>query len=223
MQQVKVFYPGLYDVQAGVAGKPFIYLTDNTLAEVERRVTTDLFQVHDMLEKHADLNGQLFTVVDNSDRAQPHKVRVDLYVPYGDLPSVLGNQLSLKAVVEIWAQRSRVFGVRGDRFYAIECPDPNGFHSFTLIDPLDGREVVSTNKDGSARWDFDHDVILRTNLLIGTTVFYNERNVTIGFPNADEELVASIGNLVYHVTKEAPSSMGVIVTFNDAIEFRYGA
>jgi hypothetical protein len=220
-QQVKVSYPGQYNAKAGVKGDVFTYLTNNTLAEALNQVNIGLVYSHETLEKHAVLNGASFNVIDNSERSAPMRVQVDIAVPQDDVPSVLGDQLNLKAIVEIWAQRCRVTGVRGDRFYAIELPDPNQFHSFTLLD-ANGLPVLTQHHDGTTILDFDEDIVLRTNLLIGTTVFYNERQVTIGFPGTDEQAVADMENLVYHLTKEAPS-VGVIVTYDDLGTFCYGA
>jgi len=220
MQQVKVVYPKAYDARTGFIGKPFVYLTDNTIDEVAKRVCADLFQVHDSLEKHAGLNGMVVDVTDISDQHEPLQVTIDIYVPHDDVDRMLNNQLLLKSIVEIWAQRSRVRGMRGDRFYAIEYPDPNSAHNFTIIDPSTDSPMPMTNLDGTSRWDFEQDIVLRTNLLLGTTVFYNEHRATIGFPSTEDEGALSLENLAYHLSKEF-DEIKFNVKMNDA-RFFYG-
>jgi len=226
--RVKVSYPKQY-------GQPYNYTVTASLDDVKQRVEHDLAAAQAVLFGiHANQQavGSAITVSNNaghdydSDELHgPFKVQVDLYTqPADDInKGYISYCLYLYSIIEVWAQRSRVAGVRGDRFYAIEDPYDEATDSssyFTVIDPTTNEAIWDRDPNGVVI-DYDHEVILRTNLLIGTTVFYNDRRSTICYPNTPEQAAQCLENLVEHVTKLVPN-IGVVVRFDRFGEFRFG-
>lgn len=229
--RVKVSYPKQY-------GQPYNYTVTASLDDVKQRVEHDLAAAQDALfgiHINQRAVGDTITVTNNvgqdydaDDLYGPLKVQVDLHTLHVDKDdlnkSYMNYSLYLNSAIENWAQRSRVTGVRGDRFYAIEDPYDEASDStsyFTAIDPTTNTALSDRNLDGTFIWDYDREVILRLNLLIGTTVFYSDRRSTICYPNTPEQAAQCLENLVEHVIKLVPD-IGVVVKFDRFGEFRYG-
>lgn len=104
-------------------------------------------------------------------------------------------------VINTWAQKSRVAGVRGDRFAIVS----------------DMEQVESTSDNG----EFD---VFEVNVSVGTAVFYNARRVTVNFPANTREFAQDLTNLFEHLTEvgAVDCNTGVVVENEKYGEFHTG-
>lgn len=80
----------------------------------------------------------------------------------------------IREILKRWAEKSRIPGVRGWRANAIKTPT------------------------------FEHDsssggIVIRTQAVLGTAVFYNQNRATVGTPVDFQQAIADLGNLKQHV------------------------
>lgn len=108
---------------------------------------------------------------------------------------------SVQNVINAWAQKSRVVGVRGDRL--------------AVVSELEQTEFTDDN---------DNYDVFEVNVNLGTAVFYNNRRVTVNFPANQREFAQDLTNLFEHLTKvgAVDTNTGVIVSSDVFGEFHTG-
>lgn len=108
---------------------------------------------------------------------------------------------SVLNVINQWAQKSRVAGIRGDRL--------------AIVSDLEQTESTDDNDT--------YDVFEAT-VNIGTAVFYNPRRVTVNYPNSQREFAQDLTNLLDHLKSVGAidSNTGVIVESDVYGEFHAG-
>ncbi len=120
---------------------------------------------------------------------------VDLTVTIVDRSYTMANSDQAREdvwnVINTWAQKSRVAGVRGERLAVVS--------DMVQIENIDDNNSFDT---------------FEVNVKMGTAVFYNARRVTVNFPETAKEFSQDLTNLFEHLTQvgAVDCNTGVIVS-----------
>ena len=133
------------------------------------------------LRDHADFQGGgtsiLNELVDNNGE-NAEMLILDLTIRTGadSVRDLRAAKTELREVLKLWAEKCRVRGIRGWRASAIKEPTFERSH--------------------------DGDIVqIRTQIILSTAVFYNQRAVTTGFPETPANLEIDLNNLVWHLNR----------------------
>lgn len=229
--KVKVFYPAAYGGK--LSPQPYAYTVSADIDVVRLRVEDDLRAAHAGAIEVSDLGGAEMVVRHDSANAplpEVVKLGVNLVFDQDDIEEALKAQDTLATIVETWAKKSRVSGLRGERFYAIEVPqedwDDNKFSAARLsggdvtADEID--DILAEEKDVTDVFAADDKLVLKLNVLLGTMIFYNARRATSGFHSEAGHAIDDFNNLVTHVTKLFAGA-GIVIEHDQHGELRFNA
>jgi hypothetical protein len=206
---IKVQYPGQYSADGNTV---FHYFTEADMDTVQTRATNDLLLAHAQMNASNYLGRMFIVRASEKDAAPLHRISVEIHLKGEDAADHLLSQLHLHSVVEIWAQRARIDGLRGDRFYAITSNLTEFVSdSFNVLNedgvPLDDEDREAIH-DGAE----DIGIILQADVLLGSMILYNHRRATDGFGSDLGQVAADMQSLVEHILKVAPNAAVKIVT-----------
>jgi hypothetical protein len=206
---IKVQYPGQYSADGNTV---FHYFTEADMDTVQTRATNDLLLAHAQMNAGNYLGREFIVRAGEEDVAPLHRISVEIHLSGEDAADHLFSQLNLHSVVEIWAQRARIDGLRGDRFYAITSNLTEFVSdSFNVLNedgfPLDyeSREAIRDGAD-------DIGIILQADVLLGSMILYNHRRATDGFGNDLGQVAADMQSLVKYVLEVAPTAAVKVAT-----------
>ena len=206
---IKVFYPAQYSANGQV---PFTYTTEASMDDVVTRVTSDLLLSHGQMNAGNYLGREFIVREGEEDAAPLHRVSVEIHLSGEDAADHLFTQINLHAIVDIWAQRARIVGLRGDRFYALTSNLTEFVSdSFNVLDE-DGDVLDDDDRESIRDGADDIGIILQADVLLGSMIIYNHRRATDGFGDDIADVAADMQGLVEHILQIAPDAGVKIIT-----------